>query len=307
MADDMVVLQCEACSARMKVRAVTTRIMKDVKCPKCGRKVSTKSVVAGGEPAPASPPAETPEPPAPEAAPVPVEAPPASAPVAAPAPAPAQAPVPSPEAPPPPAAPVPPPAPPPAAAVEAPSVSIPVAAPAPAPVAADTEELKQARARNDELDRQVKELTARVAELVELSKKPVVSPAEAELVQARKALAAQEQQIKELTARVAELVELSKKPVVSPAEAELAQARKLLAEQEQRLVQLQQMWYAKEKEARALASEAQRAQREHKFTQDQIEAVLKAYHQAEIEAATERLNNLGTRLQAFLSQQTSSP
>ncbi len=302
MADDMVVLQCEACSARMKVRAVTTRIMKDVKCPKCGRKVSTKSVAPGGEPPSASPPAETPAPPVPEAAPAPVVAPPASVPVAAPAPAPAPV-APTPPAAaevPPPAAPVAPPVAPLAAPVE-PS---PVVAPAPAPVMVDSAELKQARARNDELDRQVKELTARVAELVELSKKPVVSPAEAELVEARKALAAQEQQIKDLTARVAELVELSKKPVVSPAEAELAQARKLLAEQEQRLVQLQQMWYAKEKEARALASEAQRAQREHKFTQDQIETVLKAYHQAEIEAATERLNNLGTRLQAFLSQQT---
>jgi hypothetical protein len=84
MADEMVVLQCEACSTRLKIRAVTARIMKDVKCPKCGRKVSTKSLAPGGEPAPVAPaPTVAASGPTPEPASIPAPAP---APVVAPEP-----------------------------------------------------------------------------------------------------------------------------------------------------------------------------------------------------------------------------
>ena len=44
MADDMVVLQCEKCGARLKVRAAAIKFVKDVKCVKCGNKVSTRSL-----------------------------------------------------------------------------------------------------------------------------------------------------------------------------------------------------------------------------------------------------------------------
>ncbi len=219
MADDMVVLQCAACSTRLKVRAVTARIMKDVKCPKCGQKVSTQNVVAPAESAPASTPP--------------------SAPVAAPVPAPAPTPAPAPVA---------------EKSVE----------PAPAPVVTpppvvDDTELKLARARVNELEQQVAELTARVS-----------AP--------------------------------SVPPPASPAEAELAQARVVIAEQEERLTQLQQLWYEKEKETRTAVTTAQRAQQERKQSLDQIEALLKVYHEAEIEAATDRINNLNVRLQNFMAQ-----
>lgn len=215
MADDMVLLQCEACSTRLKVRAVTARIMKDVKCPKCGQKVPTKNVVAPAESAPVAAPASAPVP----------------APAATPAPAP----------------------------VLEKSVEL-AAAPviAPPPVVDDTE-LKLARARVTELEQQVADLNARVSAL-------------------------------------------SVPPPASPAEAELAQARVIIAEQEERLTQLQQLWYEKEKETRTAVTTAQRAQQERKQALDQIEALLKSYHEAEIEAATDRINNLNVRLQNFMTQ-----
>ena len=213
MADDMVLLQCEACSTRLKVRAVTARIMKDVKCPKCGQKVPTKNVVAPAE----------------------------SAPVAAPAPAPVPAPDPAAT-------------PPPAPVVE--KSAEPAAPVVAAPPVVDDTELKLARARVTELEQQVADLNARVRAL----------------------------------------------SVPPPAEAELAQARVIIAEQEERLTQLQQLWYEKEKETRTAVTTAQRAQQERKQALDQIEALLKSYHEAEIEAATDRINNLNVRLQNFMAQ-----
>lgn len=227
MTDDLVVLQCEACSTRLKVRAVTARIMKDVKCPKCGRKVSTKSVApAGPEPVPVVPPA--PIPPAPA---VPLAAPPA------------------------------------APSVVVPVAAEPVAEPAvtnPAPPA-EGPELKAAQARIVDLEQQVQALTARVAELTQAA------------------------------------------GGAATATAELERMRNVMTEQEERLSQLQQLWYEKEKEARTAYASAQRAQQERKFTVEQLEAVLRSYHEAEIEAATERINNLNTRLQKFLAEQAARP
>lgn len=220
MADEMVVLQCEACSTRLKIRAVTARIMKDVKCPKCGRKVSTKSLAPGGEPAPAAP-------------------------VTAPAPAPVPVSIPAPA---------------PAPVVASESVPVPVSA-APVVVApVDDTALQAARARVAELEQQVQTLLAKVADVT---------------------AAAQS----------------------STADADLLRARQEIAEQEQRLAELQKLWLEKEKEARTAQLVAQRAQQERKALLDQMEAVLRSYHDAEIEAATDRINNLNVRLQNFLAQQ----
>lgn len=272
MADDMVVLQCGSCSTRLKIRAVTARIMPDVKCPKCGKKVSTKSIAPAAPSAetpavatPAAPAAPAPEPasaPAPVAE-KPVEAP-APAPVAEPTPAPKPAPVAAPEPAPVVSAPVVAPAPvvvPPPAPVPPPVVAAPVPVVVAPPV--DTEELKKARVRIAELEQQVQSLNAKVSEL-----KAAVAP--------------------------------------STADVELVKARAIMAEQEERLSQLQQMWYEKEKEARTAYATAQRAQQERKFALDQAEGVLKAYHDAEIEAATDRINNLHVRLQQFLAQQAAA-
>ena len=229
MADDMVLLQCEACSTRLKVRAVTARIMKDVKCPKCGKKVSTKNVVASGE-TPAAPVSAVVPAPAPVPAPADL---PVAAPITAPTPAPAPVPV---------------------------QAAAPAPAPAPVVVApVDDTELRLARARVSELEQQVAGLTARVAEL-------------------------------------------SVPPPTSAAETELAKARVIMAEQEERLSQLQQLWYEKERETRTAITTAQRAQQERKAALDQIEALLKTYHEAEIETATDRINNLNVRLQNMLAQ-----
>jgi len=232
MADDLVVLQCEACSTRLKVRAVTARIMKDVKCPKCGRKVSTKSPAPStGDDAPALSPVErTPEPPAATEPAAPV------APVSAVA---AGAVIPTP-----------------ATVVEAPPVVTPVA-----PVGVSPE-LQAAQSRIVELEQQVKDLTARVADLTAASSG------------------------------------------ASAAEGEAARLRGEMAQQEERLSQLQQLWYEKEKEARTAYASAQRAQQERKFTVEQLEAVLRSYHEAEIEAATDRINTLNQRLQKFLVEQS---
>lgn len=220
MADEMVVLQCEACSTRLKIRAVTARIMKDVKCPKCGRKVSTKSLAPGGEPTPAAPVT------APGPAPVPVSIP-------APAPAPVVA-----------------------------SESVPVPVPA-APV--------------------------------------VVAPVDDTALQASRARVAElEQQVQTLLAKVADVTAAAQS---STADADLLRARQEIAEQEQRLAELQKLWLEKEKEARTAQLVAQRAQQERKALLDQMEAVLRSYHDAEIEAATDRINNLNVRLQNFLAQQ----
>lgn len=230
MADEMVVLQCEACSTRLKIRAVTARIMKDVKCPKCGRKVSTKSLAPGVESVPAAPVATVTAPgPAPEPLSIPAPAP---APVVASEPAPVSVPVPVPAAP-----------------VVAPVVVAPV----------DDTALLAARARVAELEQQVQTLLAKVAEVT---------------------AAAQ----------------------FSTADADLLRARQEIAEQEQRLAELQKLWLEKEKEARTAQLVAQRAQQERKALLDQMEAVLRSYHDAEIEAATDRINNLNVRLQNFLAQ-----
>jgi hypothetical protein len=229
MADEMVVLQCEACSTRLKIRAVTARIMKDVKCPKCGRKVSTKSLAPGGEPAPVAPaPTVAASGPTPEPASIPAPAP---APVVAPEPAPLPAPV--------------------------------LAAPVVAPVAiapVDETALLAARARVAELEQQVETLLAKLAEVTALAQS-------------------------------------------SPAEADLLRARQEIVEQEQRLAELQKLWLEKEKEARTAQVTAQRAQQERKAVLDQMEAVLRSYHNDEIEAATDRINNLNIRLQNFLALQ----
>ena len=252
MSDEMVVLQCESCSTRLKVRAVTARIMKDVKCPKCGKKVSTKSVAPTGETIPA-PLAATPAPvvsaPAP-AAPSPVPS--AEAKPVEPAPtAPEAAPAPVVE---PVAAPVPEPAPE-SAPAPAPAVVTPPAEPA------ESAELKLCRARITDLEQQITTLTNQAAEL------------NAQLAKS------------------------------ATADTELAMMRRQVSDQETRLAQIQQLWYAKEKEARAANAEVLRMQKERKHAIDQLEAVLKAYHEAEIVAATDRINNLNERLQKYLADQ----
>ena len=131
---------------------------------------------------------------------------------------------------------------------------------------------------------------------------PPAEPAEsAELKLCRTRITDLEQQITALTNQAAELnAQLAK---AATAETELALMRRQVGDQETRLAQIQQLWYAKEKEARAANAEVQRMQRERKNTIDQLEAVLKAYHEAEIVAATDRINNLNQRLQKYLSDQ----
>ena len=85
---------------------------------------------------------------------------------------------------------------------------------------------------------------------------------------------------------------------------ELQKAKKVLAEQEERLTQVQQMWYDKERELRAAYANLQRAQQERQFTINQLKAVLKEYHDAEIAAATERLTQMDARIQQFLAAQS---
>ena len=253
MADEMVVLQCESCSTRLKVRAVTARIMKEVKCPKCGKKVSTKSLATVGEtipaplatdtapavptPAPAPAPSveDKPAEPAPAAVPAPV------APETAPAPEAGAAPVPAPATEPEPA--------------PAPVVVAPPAEPV------ESAELKLCRARITDLEQQITALTAKTEEMAAQLAKTATS------------------------------------------ETELALMRRQVSDQETRLAQIQQLWYAKEKEARAANAEVLRMQKERKYAIEQLEGVLKAYHEAEIVAATDRINNLNERLQKYLSDQ----
>lgn len=237
MADDMVVLQCEKCGARLKVRAAAIKFVKDVKCVKCGNKVSTRS-------------------PAPAAAAAASEVPAATTPPAAAEPAPA--------APPPPAMPE---------AASAPSVPPPPVVPPPPPPPAVPPELEQELAR----------AKARVAEL-----ERVVAAREADLAECRRRVA-------ELEARPA--------PVAPPppdTSAELAEARRLIAEQEQRVGELQSLWYQKEKESRTAQSAVTQARQERDAVLGGIRALLKHYHEAEIQAATDRITQLDARIRQFL-------
>ena len=131
---------------------------------------------------------------------------------------------------------------------------------------------------------------------------PPPAPANAlELIKARARIAELEQQLQGLVARLAAI------PVFDPAKDELVKARRTIAEQEERLNQLQQMWYDKEKESRAAQATAQRAQQDRKFALEQIEVLLKEYHQVEVDAATARINTLNSRLEQFLSQRANRP
>ena len=291
MADEMVSIQCGKCSTRLKIRAVTAKVMKDVKCPKCGSKVSTKPAPASeAVPVPilASPAPEAPAVPEP-IAPAPVEAP---APVVAAIPEPPVA-QPAVVAAPPVAVPVPPPAPAPAMAPPASvtPVHVPVTAPPPppAPVAppafvAPSAELLAAWKKNEQLEKQ---LTSQVA-------------LQEELTRARERAEALERQVRSLTVALAEAeAKISK---MSPS-AELAKAQMILKDQEERLGQLQQMWYEKEREARAAYGNAQRAQQDRLFTIKQIKTILTQYHDAEVKAASDRITRLDARLQEFLTAQ----
>jgi DNA-binding transcriptional regulator YbjK len=123
---------------------------------------------------------------------------------------------------------------------------------------------------------------------------------ETALLAARARVAELEQQVETLLAKLAEVTALAQS---SPAEADLLRARQEIVEQEQRLAELQKLWLEKEKEARTAQVTAQRAQQERKAVLDQMEAVLRSYHNDEIEAATDRINNLNIRLQNFLALQ----
>lgn len=187
MAEEMVVLQCEKCATRLKVRAAVTKVMNEVKCPKCG----------GGVPArPASP-----------------------------------------------------------------------GAPPPEPVAdarlAEVERARaEAQARADRLEQELEQARRRIQEL-EAAPPPAQATAERE---------------------------------------ELERARRTLAEQDERLNQLQQLWYQKEREARAALGQVAAAQQQTKDVVGQLHGVLKEYHDTEIEAANARLAMLEERIRMFLAQ-----
>ncbi len=290
MADEMVSIQCGKCSTRLKIRAVTAKVMKDVKCPKCGSKVSTKPApVSEAVPVPILAPSTAETPVAPVASvPTPVEAP---VPVVAAVPEPPVAP-PTVVAAPPVAIPAPPPAPAPVMAPSAPvvaPVAAPVATPPPAPVAAPafvapSAELLAAWKKNEELEKQ---LTSQAA-------------LQEELTRARERAESLERQVRSLTVALAEAeAKISK---MSSSE-ELAKAQMILKDQEERLGQLQQMWYEKEREARAAYGNAQRAQQDRLFTIKQIKTILTQYHDAEVKAASDRITRLDARLQEFLTAQ----
>ena len=293
MADDMVTIQCEKCNTRLKIRAVTAKVVKDVKCPKCGSKVLTKPA-----PAPAAIPQPVPETPAPVAT-----APVVPAPVAPPAPA-TQAPQPVATAPAPvAAAPVPPPI-----AVPAPSPVAPIAPPvvapppAPEPVAAP---VPPPPPPPPAVQMPAPELIAAWKKIEELEKQLTDQKAiQDELDRSRERAEGLDKQVRQLTVALAEAE--AKLAKMSPSE-ELVKLKEIMKEQEERLGHLQQMWYEKEREARAAYSNAQRAQQDRQFILKQIRTILTQYHDAEIAAATERITKLDARLQEFLTAQATPP
>lgn len=75
-----------------------------------------------------------------------------------------------------------------------------------------------------------------------------------------------------------------------------------MAEQEERLGQLQELWYEKEKESRAALAMVSKARQESQQLLGQVHALLKSYHEAEIQAATQRITDLEARLSDFLQR-----
>ena len=72
MADDMVVLTCEKCGTKLKIKTAISRSLREIKCVKCGAKVPTKQpspVTTDSVPIPISTSKEAPNPPADPASP----------------------------------------------------------------------------------------------------------------------------------------------------------------------------------------------------------------------------------------------
>ena len=44
MADDFVVVECEKCATKFKIRAIALKITKDIKCPKCGHRILVSTI-----------------------------------------------------------------------------------------------------------------------------------------------------------------------------------------------------------------------------------------------------------------------
>ena len=283
MADDTTLLVCDKCGAKLRVRTGLIKVMKTVKCSRCGTAVPTTpkpgAAPAAGDPAPASPPTPPPAPastPEPAAAPAPIAAP---APVAAPPPPPAAEP---------PAPPAPPAAPHPVAPTphvptrahtpHAPAEAVPVpvvsaahlagGAATSGPPTTVADELRRARGR-------IQELELRVGSLLEQG---------AMMTEARTRIAKLESELAEAT-----------KP-----DAERLRLRREVEEQGERITELQQLWMSKEKEAREAAERAERAEDAQRRLRASVEDMLHTYHANEAAAAQQRLQELQTRVQALL-------
>lgn len=265
MADDFVVVECEKCSTKFKIRAIALKITKDVKCPKCANRILV-STIKKQAPASATPATTSPAPvaPAPDAPPVAVP-PPATLPPSAEARADAPAPgslAPAPEAVQP-AAPVP---------------------PSPAPVDTVNPALKK---ELDEAKELIRELEAKVSKL---------SGLEVELAAAR-------QKIQELESRPPPPPPPPPAPTGSAADAEeLKKAQQVISEQEERLTELQRLWYEKEKEARSGYDVASRASKEFDYVTTQFRTLMRSFHEAAIHSAETRLNELEGRIEMLIKE-----
>lgn len=286
MADDgMMIVMCEKCGARLKLKPMQVQILKEVKCGKCGNRIPTSKAI----PASAAPPsvmmpkADLDESAKPAVA-QPVIAPPAPAPAAA-------------------------------KAVTPPPVESPKAATPPPPVAPVVAAKPASATTADELNARTSTIKRRTANL---GTPPGMNPVTG-LPYSETANMTPEN-VSQLRKRNRELEDevnvfrnqiLALENQIAQSKEEGSRFQELLqrtADAEERATELQDLWYKKEKEFRDLEAKVQAITHERDEAMavrdsvvNNIKDLLATYHAGEVEAGRKRLHDLDDRIDRFVS------
>lgn len=270
---EQLIVICEKCGARLKLKPIQAKILNEVKCGKCGNRIPTSKAV----PASAAPPSvaaplseimgKTAEPKS--------ETPP----------------------PPPPPEPVEPPPPEPAAAVAEPPPSV---VPTPAVPA------EPARAPTPPPTSRTGLIKSRTANFGMAPGLPVTTSGEDSPARLKKRIHELEDEVNVFRQQIFTLEgQIAKQQEESGRFQELLQRA---ADAEERAAELKDMWYQKEKEYHALEAKAEQIAHERDDAYaardvviNDIKDLLATYHAAEVEAARKRLTDLDDRMERFVT------
>lgn len=270
MADEeQLILPCDKCGARLKLKPMQAKMLRDVKCGKCGNRIPTSKAVPASQ-LPAVPIVETAPPPAPE-------------------PEPEQ--IPEPEPPP--------------VAVRA---EIPVAMPDPvAPPAAEKPKIPRipdipfTPPTITSVSPETMSIKALTSHLPTTESSGSESPA-----QLRKRIRDLENEVGIFRNQVLSLeATIARQKEESSRFQELLQRA---ADAEDRAAELQELWYQKEKEFRDFEAKAHQIEHERdeayairESVMNNIKDLMATYHASEVEAARKRLAELDDRMDRFVA------